>query len=235
MVRPPSDFSACPSPALAVQVVWSQSFGPSCCSYMGCLWGLWCGILSPWPLVAALLLLFSPGFLPLAFVRAGQEGCGPVLVPPFLEGTSPSLVLVFAWQLLLLGCPSSLTFLDLFAGVLSSRFLCLLWLRLLAESSLVLFHPLLGGGRCFTGLCQGTCRLALVGLRRLGSSVLRGPVFMMWSTVSGRDCVFLSPQSYLSLSLLWLGLGSWPSCGVTYIWLAMCSSACDGSGGCSSF
>ena len=32
VVSPPSDVSVCPSPALAGQVVWSQSFGPSCCS-----------------------------------------------------------------------------------------------------------------------------------------------------------------------------------------------------------
>ena len=78
------------------------------------------------------------------------------MVPPFLEVSSPSLVLVvFAGRFLLFGCPSSLTFLDLFAGVLSSHFLCLLLLGVLAESSLVLLHLLLGGGRCFPGFCQG--------------------------------------------------------------------------------
>ena len=32
MVSPPSTVSVCPSPALAGQVVWTQSCGPSCCS-----------------------------------------------------------------------------------------------------------------------------------------------------------------------------------------------------------
>ena len=65
---------------------WSQSFGPFCCSCLGCSWGLWCSILSPWPLVTSFLLLFRLGFLPLVFVQAGWEGCGPVLVPPCFRG-----------------------------------------------------------------------------------------------------------------------------------------------------
>ena len=45
-------------------------------------------------------------------------------------GGSPSLVLVvFAWRFQLSCCPSSLCFLVLFAGVLSSRFQCLLIAR----------------------------------------------------------------------------------------------------------
>ena len=52
---------------------------------------------------------------------------------PSLGGSSTSLVLVvFVWWFLLFGCPSYLNFLDLFAGVLSSRFQCLLMLGVLA-------------------------------------------------------------------------------------------------------
>ena len=88
----------------------------------------------------------------------------------------------------------------------------------------------------FPWFLSGTCWLTIVGLWCLGVPwSCGGPVFMVRSTVSGRDCVFLSPRSSRSLSLLWLGLGSWPSCGVTSLRLALCSSACDGSGGCPSF
>ena len=88
----------------------------------------------------------------------------------------------------------------------------------------------------FPWFLSGTCWLAMVGLRCLGVPRPCGVhVFMVKSTVSGQDCVFISQRSYRRLSLLWLGLGSWPSCGVTYLRLALCSSACDGSGGCPSF
>ena len=67
VVSPPSDVSVCPSPALAGQVVWSQSFGPSCCALVGSLMRhsvtlAYCHALS--------FCCFSPGFLPLAFVPA---------------------------------------------------------------------------------------------------------------------------------------------------------------------
>ena len=39
MVRPPSDVSACPSPTLAGQVVWSQSLAPPAAPVWGALMG----------------------------------------------------------------------------------------------------------------------------------------------------------------------------------------------------
>ena len=132
MVSPPSDVSVCPSPALAGQVVWSQSFGLSWCSCLGYSRGVFgeafCrrGLLSPLSFCC-----LSPGFLPLVFVPAwiGRlRSCLGSSLP--FGGGSPSLVLVvFVWWFLLFGCPNSFSFLELFAGVLSSRFQCLLIAR----------------------------------------------------------------------------------------------------------
>ena len=74
---------------------------------------------------------FSPGLLPLAFVQAWVGRLRSCLGSSLLlGGGSPSLVLVvFAWQFQLFCYPSSLSFLELFAGVLSSRFQCLLIAR----------------------------------------------------------------------------------------------------------
>ena len=48
-----SAVTVCPAPAMALQGVWSQSFVPSLLPLFVALpWGLFCGILSPWPLVA---------------------------------------------------------------------------------------------------------------------------------------------------------------------------------------
>ena len=139
VVSPPPDVSVCPSPALAGQVVWSQSFDtptpPLLLLCVALSWGLWCSILSPWPIVAPSPSVVSRlGFFLWRLFRLGLEGCGPVMVPPFFfffgGGGSPSLVLVvFAWRFQLFCCPSSLSFLELFAGVLSSRFQCLLIAR----------------------------------------------------------------------------------------------------------
>ena len=59
--------------------------------------------------------------------------------------------------------------------------------------------------------------------------------FAMGSPVSGRDCVL--PQSAIVTKTFPPsgGFGSWPSCGVPYLRLALCSSACDSPGGCPSF
>ena len=58
----------------------------------------------------------------------------------------------------------------------------------------------------FPWFLSGTCRLAIVGLRCLGVPRSCGAhVFTVRSMVSGRDCVFLSPRSYRSLSLLGWG------------------------------
>ena len=151
--------------------------------------------------------------------RLGLEGCGPVLVPPFFRGSSPSLVLVvFAWQFQQFGCPCSLSFLELFAGVISSRFR-----RCLAAEGVTLVF------------CRA-CRLALVGLRCLWVTRSCGfMVFALGSPVSGRDCVL--PQSAIVTTTFPPsgGFGSWPSCGVPYLRLARCSSTCVSPGGCPSF
>ena len=48
-----SAVTVCPAPAMALQGVWSQSFVPSLLLlFVELPWGLFCGILSPWPLVA---------------------------------------------------------------------------------------------------------------------------------------------------------------------------------------
>ena len=78
---------------------------------------------------------FSPGFLPLVFVRTwvgGLRSCLGSCLLFFLGGggNSPSLVLVvFAWRFLQFGCPGSLSFLELFPGILFSRFQYLLIAR----------------------------------------------------------------------------------------------------------
>ena len=83
--------------------------------------------MSHWPMVAPSPAVFSPGFLPLAFVRTWVGRLRSCLL---LGGNSPSLVLVvFAWWFLQFGCPGSLSFLELFTGVLSSRFQYLLMAR----------------------------------------------------------------------------------------------------------
>ena len=96
VVSPPSDVSVCPSPALAGQVVWSQSFGPSCCSCGLSSHGVSAVAFCPLGLLShPLLLLF------LAWVSSfGVCSClgwkAAVLsriLPSFGRG-SPSLVLV---------------------------------------------------------------------------------------------------------------------------------------------
>ena len=94
-------------------MVWSQVCGPSCCS---CVLGSYGVSVAPFCRLGLwshpLLLLFLAGFLPLAFVRTWfgrlRSCLGSCLL---LGGNSPSLVLVvFAWQFLLCGCPGSLSF-----------------------------------------------------------------------------------------------------------------------------
>ena len=112
-----------------VGVVWSQVCGPTCSS---CMLGSSGGSLLCRSVALAsgrtLSLGFSRlGFLPLAFVRTWvgrlRSCLGSCIL---LGGNSPSLVLVFTWRFLQFGCPSSWSFLGIFAWVLSSRFQCLL-------------------------------------------------------------------------------------------------------------
>ena len=113
-------------------------------------------------------------------------------------GGSPSLVLVvFAWRFQQFGCPSSLSFLELFAGVLSSRFQCLLIAR--GGCRIVLGYPpsvawrrevlpwfsVRGMSACPSGAAVPP-----------GSSVLRGSWSSRWGHLSQVGTVFfLSPRS----------------------------------------
>ena len=126
VVGPPSAVSVCPSPALVGQVVWSHSFGPSCCSC-----GLSCGILFPWPLVAPSPSVVSRlSFFLWRLFRLGLEGCGPVSDPPFFwEGLSFPCPRCFRLAVPTVCCPGSLSFLSSLLGFLSSRFQCLLIAR----------------------------------------------------------------------------------------------------------
>ena len=138
--------------------------------WVGLLWGLCCAVLSPWPLVAPSPSVVSRlGFFLWHLFGLGLVGCGPAGVPAFFwGGKSPSLVpVVFAWRFLQFDCPGSLSFLELFAGVLSSRFQCLLIARGGCGLYLVIRPQWLGGGKCYPGFLSGTCRLAFVGLRCL--------------------------------------------------------------------
>ena len=106
---------------------------------------------------------FSPGFLPLALVRTWVGRLWSCLGSCLLLGGT---LLPLSW-LFSLDCPGSLSFLELFTGVLSSRFQYLLIARGGCGWSLVIRPPWLGGGRCYPGFLPGICRLALVGLQCL--------------------------------------------------------------------
>ena len=84
--------------------------------------------------------------------------------------------------------------------------------------------------------CQGLVGLPSWGC---GASGFLGPtvfmVFAMRSPISGRDCVL--PQSAIVTKTFPPsgGFGSWPSCGVPCLRLALCSLACISPGGYPSF
>ena len=67
-----SAVTVCPAPAMALQGVCSQSFVPSLLLlFVELPWGLFCGILSPWTLIAPYPSVVPRlGFLPLVFVQA---------------------------------------------------------------------------------------------------------------------------------------------------------------------
>ena len=113
-------------------MVWSQVCDPSCYS---CVLGS-CGVsVAPFCRLGLwshpLLILFRPGYLPLAFARTWVGRLRSCLGSCLLLGDySPSLVLVvFTGRFVQCGCPGSLSFLELFPGVLSSRFQFLLIAR----------------------------------------------------------------------------------------------------------
>ena len=122
--------TAQPAPALALQGVWSQSFVPSLLLLVVELpWGLFCGFLSPWPLVApypSVILACVSSFG--IYSGLGLRCCGPgfgsslVLDPPFFWGGSLSLVLVvLAWLLQLFHFVQVTGFLDFLLGFSFSR------------------------------------------------------------------------------------------------------------------
>ena len=113
-------------------------------------------------------------------------------------GGSPSLVLVvFAWRLQQFSCPSSWSFLELFAGVLSSRFQCLLIAR--GGCRIVLGYPPSVAWRrevlpLFSVLGMSACPSGAA--VPLGSSVLRSSWSSRWDPLSQVGTVFfLSPRS----------------------------------------
>ena len=213
VVSPPSDVHVYPSPALAGLVVWSQSFGPSCCScvlssrgvsgaafcHLGLLshpflllfiaWVSAFGICSNLGWKAAVLSWFLPSFFFFFFLLFFFGGGGVL---------SPSLVLVvFAWRFQQFGCPSSLSFLELFAGVLSSRSQCLLIAR--GGWRLVLGYPPSVAWRrevlpWFSVRGMSPCPSGAA--VPLGSSVLRSSWSSRWGHLSQVGTVFfLSPRS----------------------------------------
>ena len=118
-------------------------------------------------------------------------------LPSFGVG-SPSLVLVvFAGHFQQFGCPSSLSFLELFAGILSSRFQCLLIAR--GGCRIVLGYPPSVAWRrevlpwfSVRGMSACPCGAAVP----LGSSFLRSSWFARWGHLSQVGIVFfLGPRS----------------------------------------
>ena len=98
---------------------------------VGLLWGLCCAVMSPWPMVAPSPSVVSRlGFFLWRLFGLGLVGCGPAWVPAFFWGGT---LLPLSWLFSLggsySGCPGSLSFLELFMGVLSSRFQYLLIAR----------------------------------------------------------------------------------------------------------
>ena len=94
-------------------------------------WGLCCGLLYPWPLVAPSPSVVSHlSFFLWRLFRLGLEGCSPVSDPPFFsEGLSFPCPHCFRLAVPTVCCPGSLSFLSSLLGFLSSRFQCLLIAR----------------------------------------------------------------------------------------------------------
>ena len=115
VVSPPFPVSVCPSPALAVGWFGHRSVAPPAAPVC---WALVGSLLRRFVALAYSRTLsfscFSPGFLPLAFVRTSVGRLRSCRGSCLLLGgvNSPSLVLVvFAWRFLQFGCPGSLSFL----------------------------------------------------------------------------------------------------------------------------
>ena len=116
-----SAVTVCPAPAMALLGVWTQSFVPSLLFLLVELpWGLFCGIQSPWPLVAP-----SPSVVPrLGFFlwrlfRLGFEVLRSCLwIFPSFGGLCFPCPCCFSLAITTLSfCPGNLGFLDFFAWV----------------------------------------------------------------------------------------------------------------------
>ena len=201
VVGSPSAVSVCPTPALAGQVVWSQSFGPSCCSCglssLGVSAAAFCplGLLSHPILLLFLAWVSSFGvgsglglktevlswFLPSSFFfLGGGGGGGSFPCPRCFRLAFPTVLL-----------SRLLGFLGLFAGVsfLSLPVFAVSW-GWLADS------PWLSALRCLaTG---GVTLFSVRGLSAcpsgtavpLGSSVLQGSGSSRWGHLSQVGTVF---------------------------------------------
>ena len=211
VVSSPSDVPVSPSPALAGLVVWLQSFGPSCCSCVLSSRGVSGAAFCRFGLLSHHLLLLFLAWVS-SFGVCSDLGWKAAVLSWFLPsfgGGSPSLVLVvFAWRFHLFGCPSSLSFFELFARVLSSRLQCLLitrggcWIVLGYPPSVAWQREVLpwfsvrGLSACHSGAAVP-----------LGSSVLRSSWSSRWGHLSQVGPVFfLSPRLKRRLSLLLVGL-----------------------------
>ena len=187
------------SPALAGQVVWSQFFGPSCCSCGLSSHGVSAAAFCSLGLLSHPLLLLFLAWVSSFGVCSGLGWKAAVLswiLPSFGRG-SPSLVLVvFAWLFQLFCCPGSLSFLNSLLGFLSSRFQCVLIAR--GDWRLVLGYPpsvawLREVLPCFSVRGLSACPSGAA--VPLGSSVLRGSGSSRWGHLSQVGTVFfLSPR-----------------------------------------
>ena len=197
---PPSAVSVCPSLTLAGQVVWSQSFGPSCSSCGLSSRGVSAAAFCPFGLLSHPLLLLFLTWVSSFGVCSCLGWKAAVLswiLLSFGRG-SPSLVLVvFTWLFQLFCCPGSLSFLNSLLGFLSSRFQCLLIARV--GWRLVLGYPpsvawLQKVLPCFSVGGLSACPSGAT--VPLGSSVLRGSGSSRWGHLSQVGTVFfLSPRS----------------------------------------
>ena len=143
--------------------------------------GLWAAFCSLGLLSHPLLLLFLAWVS--SFGVGSDLGWKAAVLSWFLPsfgGGSPSLVLVvFTWRLQLLGCSCSLSFLGLFAGVLSSRLQCLL-------------------------IAQGGCRIVL----GYPPSVAWRQGMLPWFSVRGLLACLSGAAVPLGSSVLWSSLSS---------------------------
>ena len=138
IVGPASAVTACPAPALALQGVGSQSFMPSLLLlFVEFPWGLFCGILSLWPLVAPYPSVISRlGLFLWRLFRLGFEVLRPWLwiLPSFSfffwgGGAPLSFPCPCCFSLAITTfsfCPGNLGFLDFLLGFFS-RLPVFLW------------------------------------------------------------------------------------------------------------